>query len=126
MDNFSFDITAQGDDAFRQTLLLALQLKGSYKITHYAISDKGLAFFWHDPIDIAKNMQTQPLPFPMEKLAIVDFAVNWLATADYGKQPDHDGDNGKGWTIYNENWGHVFGSFYGVIAIKPTWAMYGK
>lgn len=66
------------------------------------------------------------LPFPLDLNTSISFAWHWLTTsADYGNEPDHDGDNGKGWRVYNENWGRV-GSFYGFVAIKPAWAMYGK
>src|SRR5690349_24893058 len=43
----------------------------------------------------------------------------WLAEADYGPQPDHDGDNSKGWRIYNEAWGHVDNLWGAIVAIQP-------
>lgn len=122
MDNYRFNVTCEGEERFRRALSLALEFQGS-RVTHYAITPKGLGFFWHEP---GVGIPAQSLPFPMDRTALVDFAANWLKTAPYGERPDIDGDSGRGWTIYNESWGHVWGSFYGVIAIKPTWALYGK
>jgi len=127
MDNFRFHVTSEGDARFDATLRLALTLAGR-KVTHYATDPKrGLALFWSNPCDRPSDITAHPLPYPMDQDALVAFVVGWLRTADYGLQPDHDGSNGKGWTIYtDESWGHVWGSFYGVIAVKTTWAMYGK
>lgn len=130
MDNFCFHVTAQGDDSFVTTLQLAIKLAGHNKVTHYGVDPKlGLALFWSEPKDgrLPKSAVVQPLPYPMDKDALTAFVAGWLRTADYGPQPDHDGENGRGWTIYtDDSWGHVWGSFYGVIAVKPAWAMYGK
>lgn len=66
------------------------------------------------------------LPFTLDAEGAADFARRWLAEADYGSQPDHDGDNGRGWRVYNEGWGHVDGHRSAIVAITPVWAMYGK
>jgi hypothetical protein len=127
VDNFQFSITSEGDQEFRRALALAFDLKSFSKVTHYVITPKhGLVFFWHDPGKLPDGATALPMPYPMGQEGLVNFAEGWLKSADYGKQPNHDGSNGKGWTIYNEAWGHVMDSFYAVIAIKPAWAMYGK
>lgn len=67
-------------------------------------------------------------PFPMRidhKLA-ADFAWGWLQQQDFGQQPDHDGDNGEGFIVFNEPWGHVGGNHSAIIAVGPAWAMKGK
>ena len=66
------------------------------------------------------------LPFTLDAAGAADFAARWLAEADYGKQPDHDGDNGRGWRAYVEGWGHVDGHHRAIVAISPSWAIYGK
>lgn len=127
MDNFSFKITSEGDPEFRRALALAFNLKCCAKVTHFAITPKyGLVFFWHTPGKLPDDASAHLLPYPMHDEELINFAAGWLRSADYGPQPNHDGDNGKGWTIYNEAWGHVMESPYAVIAIKPAWAMYGK
>ena len=55
---------------------------------------------------------------------LVDLIIAWLQEADFGKEPDHDGDNGKGWRVYVEDWGHS--RHQSMCAIEPAWAMYGK
>lgn len=70
--------------------------------------------------------ESHRLPFKMDFKAASDFAWNWLQQTDYGEEPDHDGSNGRGWTIFNGDWGHVFHAWQGIIAIRPEWAMYGK
>lgn len=57
----------------------------------------------------------------------INFVWGWLEkTSPLTSEPDHDGDNGKGFFIFNESWGHVFGEWQAFIAIEPIWAMYGK
>lgn len=66
------------------------------------------------------------LPFTLDAVGIADFAARWLAEVDYGKQPDHDGDNGRGWRVYVEGWGHIDSHWGAIVAVAPRWAMYGK
>jgi hypothetical protein len=123
MDNNHISITWEGEERFRNILSLILdQRKGKTgKIEHYCIDpDYGMIFFWTD------CTISQPMPYPMKVDAAVQFAWNWLQTADYGPEPDHDGSNGRGWRIFNETWGHVKGEWAGICAIQPAWAMYGK
>lgn len=79
-----------------------------------------LVLFW------AEHDQMSKLPAPMTAEQVEPFVKAWLGAADYGRQPDHDGDNGKGWRVYNEAWGHVAGSWEAFVAIEPVWLMYGK
>ena len=58
--------------------------------------------------------------------AIWPFADAWLKDTHYGGAPDHDGDNGKGYRIFNEAWGHVCGMYEAFVGIEPAWLMYGK
>jgi len=59
--------------------------------------------------------------------AASDFAWHWLQeVAEYGPEPDHEGDNHKGFYLFTGFWGHVLGNSNGIIGIRPCWAMYGK
>ncbi len=84
----------------------------------------GLIFFWNTEHE--RHPELHDLPFGMDAIGAADFARLWLAEQNYGNEPDHDGDNGKGWRLYNEAWGRVGGHTYSFVAIKPAWAMYGK
>jgi len=65
-------------------------------------------------------------PAPIEVEQAEGMIKAWLKEQDYGSQPDHDGDNGKGFRIYNEAWGHVAGRWEAFVAIEPVWLLYGK
>lgn len=80
-----------------------------------------LILFWHE------ERGNVPLPFPLGLDETIQFVQNWLKVTDMpGRPPDHDGNNGMGWCIFTEGWGHVAGSHYAIVAIQPAWAMYGK
>ncbi len=82
---------------------------------------KRLVLFWLERKDIS-----HPLPAKLGPEAVEPFVRAWLDGADYGPQPDHDGDNGKGFRVYNEAWGHVAGDNGAFVAIEPVWLMHGK
>ena len=48
-----------------------------------------------------------PLPFAAGQGQIAVIVQGWLDSVDCGTEPDHDGDNAKGFRLYNEGWGHV-------------------
>lgn len=133
-DNFHFDMTgvpladalkiafcgSPGNKAVGWSVLDADDTETVEGQHGHTSSRKRLVLFWHE------SGGGTPLPAPMDAEAAIPFIKAWLAEADYGKQPDHDGDNGKGWRIYNEAWGHVARNHYAFVAIEPEWIMYGK
>lgn len=82
-----------------------------------------LVLFWSKP-----ETSVEALAFltPLTAEQVEPIVKAWLAEQNYGSQPDHDGDNGKGWRVYNEAWGHVGGSRYAICGIEPVWLEYGK
>jgi hypothetical protein len=154
MDNFHIDVTAAGRAAFDTAMGLAMYSHS--KAVAYALHPKlGLVLFWSDhEKEIADRTEmpsfsphvnrelwdqlykescakvvrvpVQKLPYPMQGKALVEFAWNWLETAERGEQPDHDGENEAGWRVYCEGWGRVGDAQYSFVAIQPVWAMYGK
>jgi hypothetical protein len=132
MDNFHIDVTSVGETS----LLKALELAFAHhrQATHYAVRDaepatervpykpRRLVFLW----TAATQLGTQELPFKLDAAGAVEFARRWLNEQDFGREPDHDGDNKRGWRVYNEAWGRVDNQYQGFIAIAPAWAMYGK
>lgn len=154
MDNFALNITAEGEPTLKLAFDAAFTHNApGAKATHYSVREpqegerqekpdgvpkhwqapwkygqeprpRRIVFFWHAP------EQSQPdvvaLPFSLDAAGAAEFAMRWLAEAPYGREPDHDGDNGRGWRAYVEGWGHVDGSHYAVIAVSPSWAQYGK
>lgn len=142
MDNFKIDITAEGRSSLHKALEIAFSQNApgnnieSYHVTklesvpyngipEYLNGQTALILRW---MKVEKPEENGPvnLPFKLDIEGATDFAFRWLAEQDYGKEPDHDGDNKKGWRIWTGGWGHVGGDRYSVCAILPDWAMYGK
>lgn len=137
MDNREIDIKAEGRKSF--DLAFQLFFEGHSKATHYfEHPEKGLVFLWHEdsfnlnkvgalPAD--KCTKANKLPYSMDWKAAADLAWGWLLEQPkekYLDALDHDGSNGKGFRVYNESWTHVAGSHYGICAVQPIWAWYGK
>lgn len=140
MDNYRFDMTCEGRERLTAALNLAFTGKSAkgyiirpaheaFKHEQYRHLDKPkrpdrMIFLWSD---CEKPEGYHPFPFEMDPAGCAEFAWRWLeGTADYGREPDHDGDNERGWRVYNESWGHVEDLHAAIIAIAPAWAMYGK
>ena len=149
MDNRTIDITSEGNQALKQAVELVWPNAPGGKVTHYLIESfrKKTEYFQNDKkevthhfTDLVKDKEgvetlillwheeggAAPLPFPLDVRGAVEFISNWLRVVDYGRQPSHDGDNEKGWRVFNEAWGHVAHMHYAVLAVQPAWAMYGK
>lgn len=133
-DNFHFDLTGV---PLEKCLDIAFGGSASKRATHWLVQgpDEGkqyphtkhgtrLLLAWVDPKGTGGDWI--PFPAPLTAEQAVETVKSWLNTADYGNQPDHDGDNGRGWRIYNESWGHVDGMWQAFVAIEPAWLMYGK
>ncbi len=151
MDNFHIDVTSEGVSRLQDAMRLAFSGHGRNTVaTHYAVREARegkrweapdgyrhphlmdwqdrpkphrLVFFWSGT---SSPSDAVALPFKLDADGAADFAQRWLAEQDYGRQPDHDGDNGKGWRLYCEGWGHVDGQWQAFVAVAPSWTMYGK
>jgi hypothetical protein len=125
MDNRQIDIYSEGESDFKLAMQLATSHWGNERKTvGYSIEQEGsiMVLYWTD-----KHHKMIPLPYEMNTAEITSFVWGWLQkTKPLGQQPDHDGDNGHGFRIYNESWGHVMNRWEAFIAITPIWAMYGK
>lgn len=92
-------------------------------VVHRDLSVPRMVLFWAD-FDGKDVMQK--LPAPMGVAEAVPFVKSWLGSADYGHEPDHDGDNSKGCRVYNEAWTHIGQWHAAFAAIEPVWLMHGK
>lgn len=141
MDNFRLDVVSEGKDAFSDAIDIALEQHRA--ASHFVVIDypcvvnelikadgkrKTLILFWSED----DSFEPKPSAFPsdMKGAPLETFVWNWLEDMwekkEHGPQPNHDGHNENGWRIFNEYWGHLAGSQYGIIAIQPIWATYGK
>ena len=121
---------------FRGSLVLAIGilLKWDSSVSHYRtgqdIDGKPyLILMWHE------DKKSTPLMAKMQEAeAIADQIYAWLKTQDYGRQPDHDGSNNKGWRITNNgpkikdgpHYPEYDSSFYDVLCVRPHWIEYHK
>lgn len=127
MDNRLIVVQSEGRKAF--DLAFELFFTSIYdslkvKVTHYIDDpEKGLIFYEN----IAPGHAVK-LPVPLGPKQAADLAWTWLESKtdkEYFDYLDHDGSNGKGFKVYNEDWNRV-GGFGGLLAVQPVWAWYGK
>lgn len=120
----------------RESLVLAIKilLKWDRKVSHYRsgtdINSKPyLILMWHE-----NHPMTLPLIAPMNEAdAISDQIYAWLKTQDYGREPDHDGSNHKGWRVTNrgpkvneDTYFNTDSTPYDVLCVHPHWIEYHK
>ena len=123
-DNHVISITGRTEEDFKKALSFFFR-KDTDKVNSYTYTVKHGLILFQDGTDI--GLDATVLPYPMDYNAATDFAWNWWKQARVEeKEPDHDGNNEKGWRIYNEAWTHINGRWEALVAIKPIWAMYGK
>lgn len=142
MDNFAFNMICTGKKTLADAIALAFAGSGHKAAVGYVIRagheaftheayrhlDKPkrpdrIIFLWSD---YEKKEGYVAFPFKMDAFGCADFAARWLDECAYGREPDHDGDNEKGWRVYNESWGHVEDLHSAIIAVAPAWACYGR
>ena len=129
MDNKIFQVNGDNQD----DLLLALKLifgprscKGWFET-----KGNGLVLLWYyEP----SKKDIKPLPVDFTAKECMPFVSKWLLSdfaknvelAEWCGDVDHDGDNGEGWYVYVEDWGHVAENHCAICGIKPAFAWYGK
>lgn len=141
MDNREISIKSEGHEA----LVLALKLifdnaAGGKAVAFRIFPAKGdpsseyrrdrdnyqpptLVLYWHD------EDGASPLLARMGPEEIANLVQAWLDDQPetmWGDYLDHDGSMGRGFRVFNEDWGHVFNSSYAICGIQPIWAWYGK
>lgn len=148
-DNYMVDVIGERREQFE--LAMKLAFAGRQGATHWAKTKAGaLLFFWAPPDKDSKFAWIEEfgsLPATMNAEVATVFAWDWLQKAPINEpEPDHDGDNHRGWRVsttddvdmsgnddkYSEErgshsiWCKPCGIFTGLVAIKPCFAMYGK
>ena len=119
MDNFRVDIVSEGEKQLAKALSLFRGGAIGYRVENKKKPPTLLLYCYESP-----NCIRFPTELSLDKC--IPMILEWLKDVPYGTEPDHDGDNGKGWRIFNEDWGHVFGEHEVFVGIQPKWAMYGK
>ncbi len=122
MDNFEISIQSTGKADFALAMQIAF---GQHKtaVGFRVTEEKGLILYWSK----SEKKDFSLFPYSMNHSQATEYCWGWVeATKPKGGQPDHDGDNDKGFIVYNESWGHVDGDWQAFVAIGVIWAMYGK
>ncbi len=149
MDNRTIDVTSQGQEGLAGALRLIWPNTPSGKASHYKMlplryeveyfqNDAGVTthHFEHIKQDSggvptllllwSAERDAIALPYPLDLEGATAFVAGWLDQVEYGREPDQDGSNEKGWRVFTGAWGHVAGHRDGICAIQPAWAMYGN
>lgn len=123
-DTFHFDIAGA---PLKESLEIAFLGSPSKKATHWKVEER-LGEYPRFLLAWSPNTGKDFNPFPgaLGTEELIGIIRHWLVDADYGREPDHDGDNRKGWRVYNESWAHIGTNHYVFAAIEPHWNVYGK
>lgn len=120
MDNRIISIASEGKGDFDLAMQLAMTTPRKTTIG-YRIYENKLVLYWAPSDSMVK------LPYAMNVGETINFVWGWLEkTSPSRNEPDHDGSNGKGFCVFNEAGGRVFGEWEAFIAIEPIWAIYSK
>lgn len=134
MDNKQIDLTLEGKKNFE--LAMQIACNSHPKIVGWSIYEtesenkktkfKHLVLHWVNN-DRKDERRVNLFPYEFNTQQAIEFCWGWLEKEPVAyKQPDHDGDNDKGFHLFTESWGQVNSDYTAFIAIKPIWAMYGK
>ena len=95
--------------------------------------EKGLILFAHPLSGRTKDLfPSNPFPTRLRLDQVVPMVKQWLSVQQYGREPDHDGSNSKGWHVFTESYGGILltdgyqNSWEAICAIKPVWIEHGK
>jgi len=104
-------------------LKIALTLSSEDTATGYSIDKDNGRFILYR---YTSSDAMIPFPTPLSMNRCAELIWDWLQSSEYPREPDHDGDNKKGWLCYTEGWGHVNHDYRAFIAVEASWIMYGK
>jgi hypothetical protein len=120
MDNRKIEIESTGNEDFRLAFILACSKWGDrskFKIKGFKVVDDTLWLYEYE------DKEMTAFPFDLDIGDATNFAWGYIEkTPCKLKQPDHDGDNEKGFSLIANEWNQN----KHFVEIKPIWAMYGK
>ncbi len=141
--NFSLDIISDSKSSFTKAMeILFEEAPGKtaegYKVLVAKVPNKmnekrppyevnKLAFYW----TVSDRKDIVAFPFKMKVAQAVDFAWSWLQETPCAfPEPDHDGDNKKGFRIRIDDEHGQYAphdsDFIRICLITPEWSEYGK
>lgn len=75
---------------------------------------------------ISDSSKATKFPTRLDAKTSANIVMQWLNGALYDKEPDHDGDNTRGWRCSTAQWGRIDGEWGSFLLIEPHWILYGK
>lgn len=133
-DNRLFNINGKSEEALLRTLELAFMIHGNHTVAESWVMDKekGLILLWYYRDD--DSPRSNPFPAPLTATEVLPAVLAYLKSKEAGliqlerweQDIDQDGENGPGWRVYLEDWGHVGNISCAICAIKRVFLWYGK
>ena len=127
MDNFAFDVQAEGRESLESLLTVAFanNAPGGDAWGWKELKDgTGIFLVWSETRDAFR------FPCRLSAHDCAKLVQKWLEACPKEKRlndpGDFDGSVGNAFRLYVEDWGHVDGDHYAIVAIQATWAWYGK
>lgn len=135
MDNRVFNVNGSLDKYGKAHLLLALEL--AFRQGESGFSQREAVGYRIDPklgFVLYKYDSPQMIRFPcgLGAKQVLPLVLSWFESrpvyeaVGWDSNCDHDGENGPGWRVYCEDWGHVGNERSAFLAIKPAFMWYGK
>lgn len=121
-NDFRFDITT--DRNLEDLLKIAFSRHS--KASGWRVENGRLILSWHNETAYNKPAKWNAFMTPLDPAGVAPMVLEWLKGQDFGKEPDTDGHNKKGFRVYNESWGRIGNDPYAFVAIEPEWITYGK
>lgn len=130
MDNRIFNVNGRldrdGKELLAETLRLAFKIAGAKASGFRICPVRGFVIYQYE--------STKATKFPVALTAdqVLPQILAWFESRpacelkDWDANADHDGDNGPGWRVYCEDWGHVADEYEAFVAVKPAFMWYGK
>lgn len=110
-DNAYLKLWSCSEDALKKIINLA-----DLKANAYKVENKVLSFhIVHNNTDPSMNH----LPALLKGNALHSMIIDWLVEQPYDPEPDHDGDNKRGYEF-------GAGDYHKGFWIKPHWIRFGK
>lgn len=116
------NVNGEGLSRLKQAMkLLDTWETNKLTVSGFTVEDNRIILFQYE------HDSMTPFPTPMSLDFAATIAYEWVVNANYPKEPDHDGDNKKGWRLYKESWGHIDNyGWQSMCAVEPMWIEYGK
>lgn len=124
--NFRFDVTSDNPEHLRAVMRVAFA-KHSVAVGYAVDPGDGktpprLILFWTDPDRSYAGFCRFPSGVGVDGATVL--VTEWLNTGRYGREPDHDGTNRKGFRVFNEGCGYVSDQHSAFVGVEPTWIKY--